>query len=330
VTSFGCHQRSPQVCHRFDGLRKWVEKFLQEALLQADARWRDARLRLADEAGQWAIVGGPRVAPSHERTDVRPRFVVGDVCAGAQAGQDLSLPEGAARHVQVLRLQPGDKVWLLDGAGAGWLAVVSEMGRKSVQVTLVGPLARSASDVELPVRVTLAVGVPANDRMDALVEKATELGAWQVQPLLCERSVWRADGPRAEKKSAHWQGVAQAACEQSGRMVMPQVPAAMSLHAWLGARSVQPADAWFVLDPRAAQAWGEVLQRQLAGAPLASGGERAPHWVFVSGPEGGLSEGEVAACVQAGATAVRLGPRILRADTAPLAVRAALSSALER
>ncbi len=261
---------------------------------------------------------------------MRPRFVVGDVCAGAQAGLVVALPEGAARHVQVLRLQPGDEVWLLDGAGAGWQAAVSEMGRKSVSVTLVAPLARSAADVELPVRVTLAVGVPANDRMDALVEKATELGAWQVQPLMCERSVWRVDGARAEKKSAHWQGVAQAACEQSGRMVVPQVPAALGLSAWLALRTTQPADAWFVLDPRAERAWGEVLARQLAERPLAGRDAQAPHWVFVSGPEGGLSDGEVAACVQAGATAVRLGPRILRADTAPLAVLAALSAALER
>jgi 16S rRNA (uracil1498-N3)-methyltransferase len=278
------------------------------------------------------------MARSLERTAVRPRFVVGDVCAGAQPGQEVALPEGAARHVQVLRLQPGDEVWLLDGAGVGWVAAVSEMGRKSVAVRWVSPLGRSASDVELPVRVTLAVGVPANDRMDALVEKATEMGAWGLQPLMCERSVWRADGARAEKKSAHWQGVAQAACEQSGRMVMPQVAPAVSLGAWLAGRAALGADAWFVLDPRAEQAWGEALQARVgavqagsagsAGAGVA-GAHRA-HWVFVSGPEGGLSDSEVAACVQAGATPVRLGPRILRADTAPLAVLAAMSAALER
>jgi 16S rRNA (uracil1498-N3)-methyltransferase len=112
--------------------------------------------------------------------------------------------------------------------------------------------------------------------------------------------------------------------------VMPQVPAALSLSAWLAARATQPADAWFVLDPRAEQAWGEVLEHQLVSSGGRGPGVQAPHWVFVSGPEGGLSDGEVAACVQAGATAVRLGPRILRADTAPLAVLAALSAALER
>jgi 16S rRNA (uracil1498-N3)-methyltransferase len=264
--------------------------------------------------------------------------VVGDVCEGAQPGLDAALPEGAARHVQVLRLQPGDEVWLLDGSGGGWVAAVSEMGRKSVSVRWVTPLARSASDVELPVRVTLAVGVPANDRMDALVEKATELGTWGVQPLVCERSVWRADGARAEKKSAHWQGVAQAACEQSGRMVMPQVGAAMGLGAWLATATSLGADAWFVLDPRAELAWGAALQAKVNAMPpnalnqegVAVSGTPKPHWVFVSGPEGGLSDQEVAACVQAGATPVRLGPRILRADTAPLAVLAAMSAVLER
>ena len=98
---------------------------------------------------------------------MRPRLVVGDVLAGAAAGQVMDLPDGAVRHVQVLRMQPGDEVWVLDGLGAGWVATVQEMGRKSAAVTLQAPLVR---DVELPVRVTLVVGVPANDRMDALVE----------------------------------------------------------------------------------------------------------------------------------------------------------------
>jgi 16S rRNA (uracil1498-N3)-methyltransferase len=164
------------------------------------------------------------------------------------------------------------------------------------------------------------------------------LGAWGLQPLMCERSVWRADGARAEKKSAHWQGVAQAACEQSGRMVMPQVAPAVSLNAWLAGRAGVAADAWFVLDPRAELAWGEVLRARV-GAGLGALGDAGeagavdaarPHWVCVSGPEGGLSDNEVAACVQAGATPVRLGPRILRADTAPLAVLASMSAALER
>lgn len=267
---------------------------------------------------------------------MRPRLVVGSVLRGMLAGAELSLPDSAVRHVQVLRLQPGDEIWLLDGEGLGWSAEVLDMGRKAATVRLLAPLVR---DVELPVRVSLLVGVPANDRMDALVEKATELGAWSIRPVLCERSVWRADGARAEKKVAHWQGVAQAASEQSGRMVVPLVWPVGSLATSMDARTPTEAnggragvadrgmDAWFVLDPRASQSWGEVLQVMLSSLTAQ---EKGAHWAFVSGPEGGLSEAEVAACVAAGATPVRLGPRILRADTAPLAVLAALGASLER
>jgi 16S rRNA (uracil1498-N3)-methyltransferase len=289
---------------------------------------------------------------------VQPRLVVGEMLVGLLAGAELSLPESSARHVQVLRLQPGDEVWVLDGRGLGWSAEVLEMGRKAVTVRLLALLDR---DVELPVRVSLVVGVPANDRMDALVEKATELGAWSVRPVLCERSVWRADGARADKKVAHWQGVAQAASEQSGRMVVPRIAAVASLAATVaelaaGLREQGPSghavqghgeggvagavfsagqgaanqeaqrvDAWFVLDPRALLGWGEALQ-----GCVANGQVDGTHWAFVSGPEGGLSEAEVVACVAGGATPVRLGPRILRADTAPLAVLASVSAALER
>src|SRR6185295_9204335 len=114
------------------------------------------------------------------------------------------------RHVQVLRLQPGDAITLFDGRGGEHVAEVLRMGRSEVAVQ-VG--ARHEVDRELAVAVTLAVGMPANDRMDALVEKATELGAAAIQPLLCERSVLRLAGERAQKKVAHWRGVAIAACE---------------------------------------------------------------------------------------------------------------------
>ena len=115
-------------------------------------------------------------------------------------GQPFALDEGASRHIQVLRLQPGDGVRLFDGQGQEWAAEVTDMGRKVVQVRLGDQV---ANDKELPVRVTLAVGMPANDRMDAVVEKATELGVDAIQPLVCARSVLRLDGERAAKKVAH-------------------------------------------------------------------------------------------------------------------------------
>lgn len=220
----------------------------------------------------------------------------------------MSLPAGAARHVQVLRLQPGDALSLFDGSGPEWQAVVTAMGRSEVRVNL---LAAAAPQRELRRAVTLAVVMPANDRMDFLVEKAGELGAAVLQPLVAERSVLRLAGERADKKRAHWQGVAIAAAEQSGRTVPLRVEPVLPLAGWLAALPAPAGDEWRgVLSPRAA-------------APLAP--FATPRAVFLSGPEGGLSDAEDAAAQAHGFTAVTLGPRILRADTAPLAVLAWLA-----
>lgn len=218
----------------------------------------------------------------------------------------LSLPAGAARHVQVLRLQPGDDLVLFDGRGGQWQATVQQMGRQSVQVQLV---AHDPVERELSQRVMLAVGMPANERMDTLVEKATELGVAEIQPLVCERSVLRLAGERAEKRQAHWQAVAVAACEQSGRTRVPHIAPVLTLPAWLATRPVRDGAMAFVLDPRA------------GGADLPPGGAT----LFLSGPEGGLSDAEVQLATAAGFVRAGLGPRVLRADTAPLAVLAHLA-----
>ena len=119
-----------------------------------------------------------------------PRLHVAHGALGLD-GAPFALDDGASRHIQVLRLQPGDVIRLFNGRGQEWAAEVTEMGRKVVHVRLGEPV---ANDRELPVQVTLAVGMPANDRMDAVVEKATELGAHAIQPLVCARSVLRLDG----------------------------------------------------------------------------------------------------------------------------------------
>lgn len=233
-----------------------------------------------------------------------PRFFVDTPLAAAG---EFSLPPGAARHVQVLRLQPGDALTLFDGSGPEWQAEVTAMGRSEVRVKL---LAASQPQRELACAVTLAVVMPANDRMDFLVEKATELGAAVLQPLMSERSVLRLTGDRADKKRAHWQGVAVAAAEQSGRTVPMQVEPVQTLAAWLAALPPAGADEWRgLLSPRAAAPW----------APL-----KQPRAVFLSGPEGGLSDAEEDAARARGFAAVTLGPRVLRADTAPLAVLSAI------
>lgn len=229
-----------------------------------------------------------------------PRFFVDQ--ALAQPGE-ITLPPGAARHVQVLRLQPGDALTLFDGSGPEWRAEVTAMGRSEVRVNL---LEAFEPGRELARAVTLAVVMPANDRMDFLVEKATELGAAVVQPLMGERSVLRLSGERADKKCAHWQGVAIAAAEQSGRAVPARIAPVQTLAAWLAALPAPAEGEWRgVLSPRAVQPLPGLAARRVT---------------LLSGPEGGLSDAEVAAAEGRGFAPVSLGPRILRADTAPLAV----------
>jgi 16S rRNA (uracil1498-N3)-methyltransferase len=231
------------------------------------------------------------------------------VDAALQPGVDLELPPGAARHVQVRRLQPGDALVLFDGRGGEWAARVAAMGRSSVTVHL-GE--HAASSRELPLAVTLAVGMPANERMDWLIEKATELGVASVQPLVCERSVLRLSGERAEKKREHWQAVAVSAAEQSGRTRVPVIAPVLTLAAWL-AEPAGDATRW-LLSPRAAR-------RPSMPAPPGS-------VVLLSGPEGGLSPDEEQAARQVGFEALTLGARVLRADTAPLALLAWISLTL--
>lgn len=220
---------------------------------------------------------------------------------------ELTLPPGAARHVQVLRLQPGDEVTLFDGSGPEWTASVTAMGRSEVRVVL---KSSAPADRELRRAVTLAVVMPANDRMDGIVEKACELGAVAIQPLMSERSVLRLTGDRAEKKRAHWQGVAIAAAEQCGRSKPLQVAPVKTLASWLAELPADGEEQRWLLSPVAAQSL----------SALRSGSRDAQRITVLSGPEGGLSEAEEQSARSRGFSAVKLGLRILRADTAPLAV----------
>ena len=232
-----------------------------------------------------------------------PRIHVEQPLAGADA--ELSLPPGAARHVQVLRLQPGDALTLFDGAGCDWPAEVLAMGRSEVRVRVGAPQAVAR---ELGHAVRLALVMPANDRMDGIVEKATELGVAAIQPLTSERSVLRLAGERADRKRAHWQGVAVAACEQSGRSVVARIEPVRGLADWLAALPAAADTRRWLLSPTAA----EPIARRAAEAGAAT--------LVLSGPEGGLSAIEEDAARARGFVGVQLGPRILRADTAPLAV----------
>ena len=233
-------------------------------------------------------------------------------------GSVILLPDQAARHVQVLRLQPGDAITLFNSQGNGspdsegeYQATVERMGRSDVQV-VVGTY--SPTRREAPRAVHLAIGMPANERMDWLVEKATELGVASIRPLMAERSVLRLKGDRSEKKLAHWRGIAAAACEQSGRNRVPVMHETSSLLQWL-----KHADAAGARDDSRLLLSLQPGSRPLAPALAAAGDEASP-LTFLSGPEGGLSPAEEAAAIACGFQPVSLGPRVLRAETAPLAV----------
>ena len=237
-------------------------------------------------------------------------------------GAEIDLPEGCARHVQVLRLQPGADITLFDGGGpllrgGEWTATVLHMGRTSVRVR-VG--AHQAIEREGARAIHLLAGTTAGERMDWLVEKATELGMASLTPLATERSMVRLHGERAAKKRAHWQAVAVAACEQCGRNRVPHIHPLASL-----AQALAPASA-------AAVATGVaplrlVLSLAPGSVPLRSVlAQAAPEAAlqFLSGPEGGLSAQEEQQALAQGFVPVSLGPRVLRAETAPLAALAAL------
>jgi 16S rRNA (uracil1498-N3)-methyltransferase len=225
------------------------------------------------------------------------------------AGRSLALPAGAARHVQVLRLQPGEEVTLFNGEGGQWQAVIERIGRSDVQVR-----ATAFEDIEreADIAVHLAVGLTANERMDWLMEKATELGVASIQPLVTARSVLRVAGERAQKKRDHWQAVAVAACEQCGRNRVPKVHEPVGFGEWIAAPPSVEEKIVLSLSEQT---------RRLSGSSLAKRGE----CLVLSGPEGGLEPREEQAALDAGFSAMSLGPRVLRAETAPIALLGALT-----
>jgi 16S rRNA (uracil1498-N3)-methyltransferase len=228
-------------------------------------------------------------------------------CTELLTSGPLLLPAEAARHVQVLRLQPGAALTLFDGRGGEWSATVTRMGRSevAVQVGAHDPIEREAARA-----LHLIVGMPANERMDWLVEKATELGAASLQPVVTARSVLRLDGERAAKRQARWQALALAACEQCGRNRVPSIAQPLPLQAALRAL---PPGRRLLLSLRP----GSVAARAAAGNAHAV-------WVL-HGPEGGLTPEEEAAALEAGFAPVHLGARVLRSETAAMAALAVLA-----
>lgn len=236
-----------------------------------------------------------------------PRFFVPLALGPADVGQERMLPDAATHHaLRVLRLAVGDALTLFTGMGGECAATLAGADKKQawVRIDRFDPVEREA-----PLAVTLAQGIAANDAMDYAVRKAVEMGAAAVQPLLTSRSARFPEDARGAKRLAHWRQIAVAACEQCGRNRIPPVHEVATLPAWLAARPAgRPG---LMLAPQASAA--------LAAWPAPPG----PFDLLI-GPEGGVTDDELARAARAGLTAVRLGPRVLRTETAGTAALAAV------
>jgi 16S rRNA (uracil1498-N3)-methyltransferase len=234
-----------------------------------------------------------------------PRFFYPDRLA---SGASCELPEQAAHHtMRDLRMRPGDTVVLFNGDGLEWDATITAMRKSGVSVKVVGARSR---DVEPALQIALAQSISSRERMDLTLQKATELGVAQIWPLITQRSVVRLSEDRAERRVLHWQHLAAAACEQCGRNRLPQIHAPEPFTTWLGRL---PADDGTL---------------RLTLSPVADGrlrDHRAPETVLLLvGPEGGLTPDEMDLARQFGFRGVRLGPRVLRTETAALAAISAM------
>lgn len=217
----------------------------------------------------------------------------------------MALCEDAANHAgKVLRMQAGEALELFNGDGNNYAAVIIEVGKKQLVVDI---QSSSENPIESPLKLHLGQGISRGDRMDFAIQKAVELGVSEITPLFTERCGVKLDAERLEKKREQWQKIVISACEQSGRSVVPPVHPPVTLEKWLG-----QADNCLklTLDP-----WTSATIKQLTPTDRLR---------LVIGPEGGFSDREVAATTLAGFQPVRLGPRVLRTETAALTAIAAL------
>lgn len=218
----------------------------------------------------------------------------------------FALEERPSRHLGgALRMQPGDELVLFDGRGGEYPATIAAVEKKAVHVTT-GE--HRDVEVESPLAIHLGIGLSRGERMDLVVQKATELGVATITPLFSERCEVKLKGDRAEKKLAHWRQVAISACEQCGRNRLPAINPPVNLAAWLAATR---GESKLVLHHR--------------GAALPDGPGPSSTDLLI-GPEGGLSEAEIRAAETAGFRSLAIGPRILRTETAPLAALSILQA----
>ncbi|MEH6589436.1 MAG: 16S rRNA (uracil(1498)-N(3))-methyltransferase [Halioglobus sp.] len=224
------------------------------------------------------------------------------------ANSVLTLEPQASAHIgRALRMRAGDAITLFNGDGNSYNATIDEIGKRAATINVLEQL---LADNESPLQIELGIAISRGDRMDWIVQKATELGVNRITPLQTERGEVKLKGERAEKKLGHWRQISISACEQCGRNQLPQLSPLTGLDSWLSNVSAQRK---FVLHHR---------DTSLDKSP------KAPESVAILvGPEGGLSPAEIDVAIDKGFEALTLGPRVLRTETAPLAAIAILQAA---
>lgn len=227
-----------------------------------------------------------------------PRIHTGSALTG---NSTVELDENAARHVgKVLRMQPGQPLTLFNGDGLDYPATLTQVEKKRVEAELATPVPNPS---ESPLRIVLGQTLSRGDRMDYAVQKSVETGVAVIVPLVTERCEVKLKGDREDKRLRHWQSVAISAAEQCGRAVVPEITPVMTVQEWLD--YTRQCDARLVLHHRTSQSPDSL---------------RTPSSVaLMIGPEGGLSDEEIAAAEQAGFSPMALGPRVMRTETAPVA-----------
>ncbi len=222
----------------------------------------------------------------------------------------FELPADAAHHAsRVLRLREGDAVQIFDGAGSECHGVIAELSGKRV---VVGNISTVNTNRESPLKIMLAQALSSSEKMDWVIQKATELGVTEIQPLATERSVAKLSSERAEKRIEHWQQVAIAACEQCGRNVLPKIHTPLDIMVWL--QTVRnETDSKFILLPEGATS----LSNQV---------KPAGKIILLIGAEGGFAQAESESALLCGFTPIRMGARVLRTETAAVVGLAALQT----
>ena len=238
-----------------------------------------------------------------------PRFYIPkNLTANLLNNVSVSLPDKVARHVQVLRYQPEDVIDLFDGSGMVYQAEIIAMGKKNVDVQLRD--CKSIS-IESVLKITLLQSISSSERMDLTIQKSVELGVTKIQPILTERSSQRLQGERAMKKIERWQDIAISACEQCGRTVVPEVSPVTELSEVVENISSDSLKLLMSLNQPVGLNEFAFPQDDIT---------------LLIGPEGGLSNEEESLAIKHGFTAISLGPRILRTETASLAALAAMQT----